>query len=162
MQLLAVSDDVAEEAGARDAAAWLSHRRHGRPQTDRLVALGKALDHRWPQVADALADGAVNVAQAHVIVEALDAVPASLDDELREEAETYLIELAAHYGPPQLKRLGRGILEVMAPDIADEEYQRRVEDEEREAGRRTSLQSGGEPTGRPTSASESRSRSPTG
>ena len=141
LHLLSVSDDVAEQTGARDAAAWLSHQRHGRPEADRrALALGRALEHRWHRVADAFAGGAVNEEQAQVIVEALDAVPASLGSELAEKAETHLVELAAHHGPAELKRLGRHILDVVAPEIADEEDKRRLEAEEQAARRRTSLQ----------------------
>ena len=39
---------------------------------------------------------------------------------------------AGHFGPQQLKRIGLGLLEVVAPEIADEaEYQRLVAEEKR-------------------------------
>ena len=67
-----------------------------------------------------------------VIVEALDALPASLDPELRDKAEAHLVSEAGHFGPQQLQRIGRGLLEVVAPEIADEaEYQRLVAEEKR-------------------------------
>ena len=141
LHLLSVADDVAEQTGARDAAAWLSHHRHGRPQSDRrALALGKALEQRWHRVADAFAGGAVNEEQAQVIVDVLDDLPASLGRELAEKAENRLVELAAHHGPADLKQLGGRILDVVAPEIADEEDKRRLESEERAARRRTSLQ----------------------
>ncbi len=74
----------------------------------------------------------VNLPQAHVIVEALDALPDSLDPETRAKAEAHLISEAGHYGPRELKRLGHGLLEVVAPETADEaEYQRLVAEEKR-------------------------------
>ena len=95
-------------------------------------SLAEALDERWTEVGAALASGAVNVPQAHVIVEALDALPDSLDSETRAKAEAHLIGQAGHFGPKELRRLGRGLLEVIAPEIADEaEYQRLVAEEKR-------------------------------
>ncbi len=94
--------------------------------------LAEALDERWTEVGAALVEGAVYVAQAHVIVEALDALPASLDAETRAKAEAHLVGQAGHFGPKELRRLGRGLLEVVAPEIADEaEYQRLVAEEKR-------------------------------
>ncbi len=85
-----------------------------------------------PEVATALADGVVNVAQARVIAEALDALPAGLEPETLAKAEAYLLGEAARFGPPQLRRLAHSLLEVIAPEIADEaEYQRLVEEEKR-------------------------------
>ena len=67
-----------------------------------------------------------------MIVEALDALPDSLDAETRAKAEAHLISEAGHYGPRELKRLGLGLLEVVAPEIADEaEYQRLLAEEKR-------------------------------
>ena len=76
--------------------------------------------------------GAVNLAQVRVLVEALDALPADLGDDLRAKAEAYLVEQAEAFGPRELRRLGRGVLEHLAPEIADEaEYQRLLAEERR-------------------------------
>ncbi len=83
MRVLAASDDIAVETGARSTAHWLADATRDRLGTTRQAAeLGKALQEQWTQVGDALADGAVNVPQARVITEALDALPAGLDAEL--------------------------------------------------------------------------------
>ncbi len=48
------------------------------------------------------------------------------------KAEAYLLTEAGHFGPQELRRLGHGLLEVVAPEIADEaEYQRLVAEEKR-------------------------------
>ncbi len=74
----------------------------------------------------------MNVAQARVIAEALDALPAGLEPETLAKAEAYLLGEAARFGPPQLRRLAHSLLEVIAPEIADEaEYKRLVEEEKR-------------------------------
>ena len=74
----------------------------------------------------------MNLAQARVMVEALDALPKDLGDDQCAKAEAHLVEQAADFGPRELRRLGRGLLEVIAPDIADEhEYQQLLAEERR-------------------------------
>ncbi len=53
-------------------------------------------------------------------------------DDLVVKAEAYLVEQAATFGPRELRHLGRGVLEHLAPEVADEaEYQRLVAEETR-------------------------------
>ena len=48
------------------------------------------------------------------------------------KAEAYLVEQAGSFGPRELRHLGRGVLEHLAPEIADEaEYQRLLAEEAR-------------------------------
>src|SRR5215207_1023965 len=133
MRVLAVADDIAEATGARSTAHWLADAtRNDVGSVRRLSVLADALDERWTEVGAALAAGLVNVPQAHVIVEALHALPADLDVEQRAKAEAYLVGEAGHFRPKELRRLGHGLLEVVAPEIADEaEYQRLVAEEKR-------------------------------
>ena len=81
---------------------------------------GHLLDGRYRIVAVALAEGRVNVAQAHVTVNALEDLPSDLDPELRLQGEAHLVEQAAQFGPRELRRLGDRLLEAIAPDIADQ------------------------------------------
>ncbi len=133
LRILAASDDVAEVTGARSAAEWVAdqtRRAHGVVRRDAVLA--EALGSRWTRVAHALGAGAVNVAQARVLVETLDALPTDLGDDLRVKAEAYLVVQAEAFGPRELRRLGRGVLEHLAPEIADQaEYQRLVAEERR-------------------------------
>ena len=147
LRVLAVADDVAEATGSRSAARWLAdetRQAHGTVRSE--FALATALDARWGQVGAALATGTVNVAQARVLVGALDALPKSLDDSLRVKAESYLVEQAEQFGPRELRRLGRGVLEHLAPEIADEaDYQRLLAEERRaHAATRLSFQPRGD------------------
>ncbi len=147
LRVLAVADDVAEATGSRSAARWLAdqtRQAHGTVRSE--FALATALDARWGQVGAALAMGTVNVAQARVLVGALDALPKSLDDSLRVKAESYLVEQAEQFGPRELRRLGRGVLEHLAPEIADEaDYQRLLAEERRaHAATRLSFQPRGD------------------
>jgi hypothetical protein len=133
LRVLAVAGDVAEATGDRSTATWLANRTrdaHGTLRRD--AALAAALEQRWTQTADAFSTGAVNLAQARVIAEALDALPKDLDEDLLAKAESHLVAEAAKFGPRDLRALGARVLEVVAPDIAEEaEYQRLLAAERR-------------------------------
>jgi hypothetical protein len=140
LRVLACADDVALEAGARSAGAWLAHQtRSGRGEAMAAERLAEALATRWPQVRSALASGAVTRGQARVIVQSLDELPDDLDPELRRKAEAHLLAEAGHFDPARLRVLGRKVLEVLAPDLAEEEERRRLQAEERAARRSTLL-----------------------
>jgi len=133
LRVLAAAGDIAEATGDRSTASWLATQtREAHGTVRRHAALASALDRRWVQVGDALAAGVVNLAQTRVIVEALDALPKGLGEDLGAKAEAYLVEKAATLGPKELRVLGRGVLEHLAPDIADEiEYRRLLAEEAR-------------------------------
>ncbi len=138
---MAVSDDVALAEGARDVAALLTqHTRGDFGGNRRDLGLAEALDRRWHQVAAALAQGEVNVAQAQVISHALDELPAELvDAEVLARAEAHLVAQAADFGPRELRVLGRRILDIVAPEIGEQHEAEQLAAEERRARRRTSL-----------------------
>lgn len=140
LRILADADDVASEAAARDAAAWLAHQTRGRPDEARSdLRLARSLDRRHPVLTRALREGAANLAQAHVIVRALDALPDEVDAGVRDQAEQTLVGHAVDFGPRQLHRLGRRILDVVAPEIAEEVEGRRLAELERTAAAATRL-----------------------
>ena len=133
LRVLAVADGIAEATGDRSTATWLAHQtRDNHGTVRRHAALAATLSSQWTRTADALGAGDLNLAQARVIVEALDALPEELGDDLVVKAEAYLVEQAAVFGPRELRHLGRGLLEHLAPEIADEaEYQRLLAEETR-------------------------------
>ncbi|HEX6150563.1 HNH endonuclease signature motif containing protein [Nocardioides sp.] len=138
LRVLATAEDVAEETAARDAAAWLAHHaRLDRSGTRRDARLATALDRRWTRVAAGLREGTVNLDQAHEIVRALDALPDDLAAEVRTQAEQRLVERAGQFGPRALRILGRRVLEVVAPEVAEEHERKRLEKEEAEAEKAT-------------------------
>ena len=140
LRLLAASDDVAAESGARDAGAWLAHEIRGdRREQQRDLRLGTALAERWQRVAAGLASGRVNLAQARVIVHALDDLPDDVPAEVVALAESQLVEYAAEFGPGDLRVLGRRILDVVAPEVGEAAEARALEEEERRAAERTTL-----------------------
>jgi hypothetical protein len=97
------------------------------------------LDRSWQRLGHALAEGRVNVEQARVIARALEDLPGDLEPETVLKAEEHLVDLAADHRPRELARLGRHVLEVAAPDLAEAEEGRRLEQEERRARETTSL-----------------------
>ena len=74
----------------------------------RHAALAASLGSTWTQTANALGVGDVNVAQARVIVEALEVLPDGLGDDLVVKAEAYLVEQARVFGPRELPPRPRG------------------------------------------------------
>lgn len=70
-----------------------------------------------PRLSEAVEEGSVNLPQARVIAAALEDLPvAEVGIEAIARAEEALVAYAATYAPRQLRRLGRRILEVAAPD----------------------------------------------
>lgn len=140
LRVLAGADDVALDAGARSPGAWLAHQtRSGRGEAMAAERLAEALTTRWHQIRSALAAGEITRGQARVLVQSLNELPDDLDAELRLKAEAHLLAEAGHFDPQRLRVLGRKVLEVLAPDRAEEEERRRLEAEERAARRTTRL-----------------------
>ena len=140
LRVLAAADDVAADSAARDVAAWLHHHTHQRPEVLRAdLRLAQALDRTYHHVAEAMRRGDCNPAQATVIVDALDDLPADLDPEIMTKAEEALVAYATQFDPTQLRRLGRRILDLIAPEIAEAEEARRLAAEEAHARKKTRL-----------------------
>lgn len=140
LRLLAEADDVAEEHGSRDVGAWLQHALHlDRAEARRAMNLARGLDRRWTAVAHAHRAGVMTTAQAATIVQALDNLPDGLEPDLVVRAEQALVSHATEFAPKELRCLGRRILDVLAPEIGEEQERRRLEDEERHARKKTSL-----------------------
>ena len=140
LRVMAAAEDVAVDEGARDAAAWLAHHgRRDRWEARRDLRLARALDTRWRTVGRALREAEANRAQAEVIVGALEALPADLDPAVVAQAEQRLVSEAARFGPRQLRILGRRILDVIAPEVAEDHERRALEREEVHATKATFL-----------------------
>jgi hypothetical protein len=118
-RLLAASDDVGQVHGLRDAAAWLAvATRTTRREARGVLALGRALEQH-PGVATALRSGGLRAEQARVVAQAVDALPARVDAETRDLAETTLLELATRHDAGELKQVGKRILDVVAPEVGE-------------------------------------------
>jgi Domain of unknown function (DUF222) len=118
-RLLAASDDVGEAHGLRDVAAWIAvETRTTQREARRDQALGRALEAH-PDVASALSSGALRTEQAHVVADAVDALPVHVDEETRWRAETALLRLARDHDARDLRQIGKRILDVVAPDAGE-------------------------------------------
>ena len=131
------------DTGAATAADWLGietrqTRRDAR--SDLKLAL-KLDDHRV--LATGMAAGRVNLAQARAIVSSLDLLPRTgefaVSIEQRACAEEHLVGQAVHHDAKDLRILGRRIMEVIAPDLAEAFAGKALEKEEAEARRRTTF-----------------------
>jgi hypothetical protein len=140
LRVMAGAGEVAEATADHSVATWLASETRTDPR-ERAgeLALGLGLETRWPRVREAVADGAVNLAQARVIVHALDVPVAEVGPEVVARAEEALVGYAATYGPRELRRLGRRILEVAAPDMCEEAEGKALDREERRAAALTSM-----------------------
>jgi hypothetical protein len=149
LRVLAAADrgDIAADSAATSTGAWLAHAtRQPRGQAHLDVTVALALDEGLGATRDALAAGAVDGAQARVIVTAVrnlsrqapDAVAA--DPSIPQRVEKHLVELATRYDAVELKRLGRHVLEVIDPDVADRALGTKLEAEEAAAARSTFLE----------------------
>ena len=140
MRVLVDAGDVATEVGARDAAGWYADATRTRLEDARAdLRLATALDRRWSALGAALREGRVTTAQARVIVRALEDLPDSVPAELLDQAEALLIEHAQRLAPKQLARVGRHVLEVVAPEVVGEVEGKRLAALEAEGRRRTRL-----------------------
>ncbi|MEU0313644.1 DUF222 domain-containing protein [Nocardioides sp. NPDC006273] len=140
LRVIAAADDVAADSAVRDVAAWLHHHTHQRPEALRDdLRLAHALDRTYGRVAAAMRAGDCNSAQAQVIVAALDDLPADLDPEIRVKAEEAMVAYATQFDPTRLRRVGRRILDVIAPEIAEAEEAKRLAAEEAHARKKTRL-----------------------
>lgn len=138
LRVMADADDVAAAAGARDVADWLAHEGRLRPEDARAdLRLAAALDRGCPEVGPAMRAGDVTPSQARVVVRALADLPDTVPVEVVDAAERALVGHAARFAPKQLARIGRHVLALVAPEVADEAEARRLEAEESEARRRT-------------------------
>ena len=140
MQVIAAADDLAEATACRTVADWLAPRiRADRAHAARAQRLAQALDDRWTQAGAGVLEGRVSIEQAQVIVRALDDLGSGVSRDVLVRAEAHLVDQAAHFTPAELRRLGEKILEVIAPDVYEEEERKALERAQRAANRATRL-----------------------
>jgi hypothetical protein len=134
--------EVGQDVGATSTKDWWAHTtRQTRAEAGRKMRLAEALTVHEPTRA-ALAAGEVVAEQALVIAEAVDQLPDDIPDSdqaLVDRAERHLLELAGAYDAKALKRIGRHLLEVIAPELADAHQARLLEREEERAAQATRL-----------------------
>lgn len=140
LRVMAVADDVADRGADRDVAGWFSRtQRLRRSDCAADLRLARTLDAERPHLARAVREGQVSVEQARVVAAALADLPARVGAEVVEQAEEALVGFAAQFGPNELARLGRAILTVVAPEVAEAEEARRLAEAERHAAEKQRL-----------------------
>ena len=134
---------------AMPTASWLAAgTSHSTRAAHADVRLAERLG-RSPQVASALAAGAMSVEQATSIVQGLDHLPHDLDAGQREAVEAQLVEFAADFNPTALRHLVNRAVEVVAPEVVEEHDRQALERAEhsqrlhRHVGWRTDPEDGG-------------------
>ena len=126
-------DDLATSRGATSTAVWWARR------TRQVLPEGRARGRLAAELGtheltrSAMARGEVAEDQAKVIVAAVDALPDDLEAGLAERAEKELVHHAGEFDAKDLRRIGRTILDVVAPEIAEEHLRAQLEAEERAA-----------------------------
>src|SRR4051794_24724370 len=111
---------VGQDVGATSTANWLAHQtRLTRSAAAGVVHLGYDLTTH-DIVRDALAAGDLRPEQATVILRAVKDLPGDLDPDLIIRAERHLVVAAREHDAKTLRILGRRLLEVVAPDLADQ------------------------------------------
>ncbi len=102
-----------------------------------LTRIARAVRRDMSATGTALAAGQVSYPQAVAIVRAISDLPDEAGPDERRRAEEHLIGEAARFDPAELARLGRHILEIVAPDTMERlEGERLARDEQRAAVRR--------------------------
>lgn len=132
---------IGDDVGATNTPAWWAHVTGQRvPVAHGLARLAERLEDPTHQATrDALATGRVNLDQAKVILDAVEALPVEdLGPTLVADAETHLVGLADLDGdlrldPRALRIAGAKVLEVLAPDLAEEHERRALDAAERRA-----------------------------
>jgi hypothetical protein len=126
--VIAASNDVAAEDGSRNVSSWLGPRTRtdfGPNAADERLSAD--LDRKWERVGAGLRGGQVNLAQARVIVRAMNALGDDIPPLVVADCEIHLVEQAQYFGPKQLRILGDRILEVVAPDVYEDEERKKLE-----------------------------------
>ena len=140
LRILVDAGELAAATAAKDAAGWLAQRtRTSYADARSDLRLAEALDRDRPVLAAAMREGSATLAQARVIERALTALPADLDASTVSLAEAHLVDRAAEFGPRELGRIGRRILDVVAPEVAERAEAARLADLEAHADQRTRL-----------------------
>ncbi len=133
------SNSIGDDEAYTSTAAWLADQaRLERPKAHAEVRLAKLLDgHEITR--RAFAAGRINTGQAAAIVAVIADLPKDVSDSDRRRGEAHLVAKARDFDAKALRRCGRHLLEVLAPDEADRRLGEQLEAEEREAKRKATL-----------------------
>jgi hypothetical protein len=136
-------NQVGGAQGATSTAAWLAHStRQIRARCGVRTRLAAELDETFAATRAALAAGRVNIAQAEVIVTAVNTLSEEhedLPDDIVAIAEAHLLDLATTLDATALRACGKRLFEVVCPEAADAAEGAALEKEDDLARRKTLL-----------------------
>ncbi len=125
--------EAAMTAYSLPTTSWLAAElRYTRSQASAMVHHAKDL-HRFTQLGDALRDGRANDRQAQAVTQVLKKLPADLGVEAEAKAQATMVEHCDQFDSQYLAGLSRHLLEVVAPEVAEEAEAKRQERELRDA-----------------------------
>ena len=131
-------DAVHAELGV-STTGWLTDTgRYTRREASRLLNDADDLA-RFTQVRSGMLDGTISVPQSGAVARVLRHLPDDLGPDARRIAETTMVGYCSEFDSQALKHLSRHLLEVIAPQIADETEAKRLEREARQAHARRHL-----------------------
>lgn len=131
---------VGHDQGFTSAAHWLARTtRQVKPGAVGTLAIARRLDNGHEPIRAALASGEVLVEQATTILRAVEALPDDIDASIRADAEEHLVAAAAEFDAKGLRILGRKVLEVVAPEVAEDQEYRALLAEETHAAATSSF-----------------------
>ncbi|MEV0273589.1 DUF222 domain-containing protein [Hamadaea sp. NPDC050747] len=135
--LIATADgrEVPHNAGATGTVNWLTFLLAMRDKDARAWTSLASMLPAVPVVESALSSGQVNVEQARVIAKTVHDLPSAVGEVGKAKAADALTRLAVddHLRPEVLEKHRSQILEMVAPEIAEERLRREVERAERSA-----------------------------
>ncbi len=132
-------NEAAQTAYGVPTASWLAAElRYTRSQACAMVHHAKDLD-RFGSVGDALRDGRANQFQARAVTDVLRKLPDDLPADAQEQAQETMVGFCDEFDSQHLKGLAHHLLELVAPEVADEVEAARMERERRAALRNRHL-----------------------
>jgi hypothetical protein len=132
--------DLGRSAGATSTQSWLADMLRLRPEhAHRMVTLARDLDTDLVSTRASLHSGDISADHAVVTARTLRNLPAEAGPDVRSEAEDVLIEHANTFNPKVLAELGKRILEVVDPDLADQLLAKQLAREDDRAARKREL-----------------------
>jgi len=139
LRVLAASQDVADEIGAKDPGTWLTgHEIIDGPAARKELRLAQALENH-DTVRTGLVEGRFCVEHARIITTTLENLPEELSHEVVARAEAHLCDLATQHRPSDLRRLCKHLHEVIDPATAEAEEAKALQRLETAAEARATL-----------------------
>ncbi|MEZ5088682.1 MAG: DUF222 domain-containing protein [Micropruina sp.] len=127
--------EAAMTAHGIPTVSWLAAElRYARGQASAMVRHAEDL-HRFTQIGDALRDGLANDRQVQAISQVLKKLPTDLDPNAETAAQATMVGYCDQFNSHELAGLSRHLLEVVAPEVAEETEAKRQERDLRDAQR---------------------------